>query len=133
MMSFTKSIGTCFSKYGVASGRARRSEYWWFLLFSFIISFATGFADAFLFTDLVLEDEIFPINTVASLAMLIPSIAVYIRRLHDVNRSGWWVFIALTIVGIIPLIIWVCSKGTDGPNDYGDDPLQEGVDSTSRN
>lgn len=65
--------------------------------------------------------------------MLIPSIAVYIRRLHDVNRSGWWVFIALTIVGIIPLIIWVCSKGTDGPNDYGDDPLQEGVDSTARN
>ena len=133
MMSFTESIGTCFSKYGVANGRARRSEYWWFSLFIFMISFATGFADVFLFTDLVLEDEIFPINTVASLAMLIPSIAVYIRRLHDVNRSGWWVFIALTIVGIIPLIIWVCSKGTDGPNDYGDDPLQEGVDSTSRN
>ena len=126
MMSFTGSIGTCFSKYGVANGRASRSEYWWFSLFIFIISFVTSFADAFLFTDLVLEDGISPINIVASLATLIPAIAVYIRRLHDVNRSGWWMFIILTIVGIIPLVIWLCSKGTDGPNDFGDDPLQEG-------
>ena len=125
-MSFTESVGTCFSKYGVATGRASRSEYWWFQLFCWIISFATVFADAFLFTDLVLEDGISPINIVTSLAITIPSIAVYIRRLHDVNRSGWWMFIALTCVGIIPLIIWVCSKGTDGPNDFGDDPLQEG-------
>jgi uncharacterized membrane protein YhaH (DUF805 family) len=126
MMSFTESIGTCFSKYGVANGRASRSEYWWFSLFLLIISLVTAFADAFLFTDLVLEDGFFPINTVAGLATLIPSIAVYIRRLHDVNRSGWWMFIALTCVGIIPLLIWLCSKGTDGPNDFGDDPLQEG-------
>tara|TARA_B110000467_G_scaffold26545_1_gene23990 strand:+ start:76 stop:477 length:402 start_codon:yes stop_codon:yes gene_type:complete len=126
MMSFTESIGTCFSKYGVANGRASRSEYWWFSLFLLIISLVTVFADAFLFTDLVLEDGFFPINTVAGLATLIPSIAVYIRRLHDVNRSGWWMFIALTCVGIIPLLIWLCSKGTDGPNDFGDDPLQEG-------
>ena len=124
MMSFTESIGTCFKKYGVASGRARRSEYWWFVLFNMIISFVTAIADGFLFTDLVLENEIFPINTVFSLAMLIPSVAVYIRRLHDVNRSGWWIFVALTIVGIIPLIIWLFSKGTDGPNNFGDDPLK---------
>ena len=123
MMSFTESIRTCFSKYGVAIGRARRSEYWWFALFLFIISLVTGFADAFLFTDLVLEDGISPINIIASLAMFIPSVTAYIRRLHDVNRSGWWMFIALTIVGIIPLLIWLCSKGTDGPNDFGDDPL----------
>ena len=123
MMSFTESIRTCFSKYGVANGRARRSEYWWFALFLFIISLVTGFADAFLFTDLVLEDGMSPINIIASLAMFIPSVTAYIRRLHDVNRSGWWMFIALTIVGIIPLLIWLCSKGTDGPNDFGDDPL----------
>ena len=126
MMSFTESVGTCFSKYVVATGRASRSEYWWFQLFLVIIQFTTIFSDAFLFTDLVLEDGISPINIVASLATLIPSIAVYIRRLHDVNRSGWWIFIALTCVGIIPLLIWLCSKGTDGPNDFGDDPLQEG-------
>ena len=126
MMSFTESIGTCFSKYGVANGRASRSEHWWFALFLSIISLVTAFADAFFFTDLVLEDGFFPINTVAGLATLIPAIAVYIRRLHDVNRSGWWMFIALTCVGIIPLLIWLCSKGTDGPNDFGDDPLQEG-------
>ena len=133
MMSFTESIGTCFSKYGVANGRASRSEYWWFSLFLFIISFVTSFADSFLFTDLVFEDGISPINIVASLATLIPSIAVYIRRLHDVNRSGWWMFIALTCVGIIPLLIWACSKGTDGSNDFGDDPLQEGGANTIAN
>jgi len=133
MMSFTESIGTCFSKYGVANGRASRSEYWWFSLFLFIISFVTGFADAFLFTDLVLEDGISPINIVASLATFIPSVTAYIRRLHDVNRSGWWMFIALTCVGIIPLWIWLCSKGTDGPNDFGDDPLQEGGANTIAN
>ena len=124
-MGFTASIGTCFSKYGVANGRARRSEYWWFALLLFIISLVTRFADAFLFTDLVLEYGISPINTVASLATFIPSVCAYIRRLHDVNRSGWWMFIALTCVGIIPLLIWLCSKGTDGSNDYGGDPLQE--------
>ena len=126
MVSFTESIGTCFSKYGVASGRASRSEYWWFQLFLAIMQFTTIFSDALLFSDLVLEYDFFPINTVASLATFIPSMCVYIRRLHDVDRSGWWMFIALTCVGIIPLLIWVCSKGTDGPNDFGDDPLQEG-------
>ena len=126
MMSFTESVGTCFSKYGVATGRASRSEYWWFQLFLVIMQFTTIFSDAFLFSDLVLEDEIFPINIIASLATFIPSVCVYIRRLHDVNRSGWWMFIALTVVGIIPLLISVFSKGTDGPNDFGDDPLQEG-------
>ena len=126
MMSFTKSIGTCFSKYGDSNGRARRSEYWWYQLFLVILGFTTAFTDALLFTDLALEDGISPINIVANLATLIPSICVYIRRLHDVNRSGWWMFIALTCVGIIPLLIWVFSKGTDGPNDFGDDPLQEG-------
>jgi uncharacterized membrane protein YhaH (DUF805 family) len=133
MMSFTESVGTCFSKYGVATGRASRSEYWWFQLFLFIIQFTTIFTDALLFTDLVAEDGISPINTIASLAMLLPSTCAYIRRLHDVNRSGWWMLISLTCIGIIPLIIWVCSKGTDGPNDFGDDPLQEGGANTIAN
>ena len=133
MMSFTESVGTCFSKYVVATGRASRSEYWWFQLFLVIIQFTTIFSDTLLFTDLVVEDGISPINTIASLAMFLPSMCAYIRRLHDVNRSGWWMFIALTCVGIIPLIIWVCSKGTDGPNDFGDDPLQEGGANTIAN
>ena len=133
MMSFTESVGTCFSKYGVATGRASRSEYWWFQLFLVIMQFTTAFSDAFLFTDLVVEDEISPINIIASLATFIPSVCAYIRRLHDVNRSGWWVFLAFTIVGMIPLLIWLCSKGTDGPNDFGEDPLQEGGANTIAN
>ena len=124
MVSFAESIGTCFSKYGVANGRASRSEYWWFQLFLLIIGTVGGIADIIIFETIYGEKG--PINIVLMLATILPSICVAVRRLHDVNRSGWWMFIALTCVGIIPLIIWVCSKGTDGPNDFGDDPLQEG-------
>ncbi len=58
------------------------------------------------------------------LATFLPSLAVFVRRLHDVNRSGWWYFIALTIVGIIPLLIWLCRAGETGPNRFGDNPLK---------
>jgi|TARA_B000000460_G_C21222870_1_gene267266 uncharacterized membrane protein YhaH (DUF805 family) len=122
MVSFTESIGTCFSKYGVASGRASRSEYWWFQLFLLIIGTVGGIADIIIFETIYGEKG--PINIVLMLATILPSICVAVRRLHDVNRSGWWMFIALTCVGIIPLLIWACSKGTDGSNDYGEDPFQ---------
>ena len=122
-MSFTESIGTCFNKYGVASGRARRSEFWWFQLFLTIIGIVGGIGDLIIFD--TIYGEYGPINIVLTVATPLPSICAMVRRLHDVNRSGWWMFIALTCVGIIPLLIWLCSKGTDGSNDYGGDPLQE--------
>ena len=60
----------------------------------------------------------------ANLALLLPSWAVSIRRLHDINRTGYWVLIAFTVIGILLLIYWACLKGTDGDNDYGPDPLR---------
>ena len=123
MMSFTESIGTCFSKYGVASGRARRSEFWWFQLFLSIIGIVGGIGDLIIFD--TIYGEYGPINIVLTVATLLPSICAAVRRLHDVNRSGWWMIISLTLVGFIPLIIWWCFKGNDGPNDFGDDQLQE--------
>jgi uncharacterized membrane protein YhaH (DUF805 family) len=64
-----------------------------------------------------------PLRGIFILATLIPGLAVTVRRLHDTNRSGWWVLIALVpLVGGIVLLVWVCTDGTAGPNDYGDDP-----------
>jgi uncharacterized membrane protein YhaH (DUF805 family) len=63
-------------------------------------------------------------TAIFSLAVLLPGIAVSVRRLHDLDRTGWWVLLALVpVVGIIVLLIWFCSKGTDGSNQYGSDPL----------
>jgi uncharacterized membrane protein YhaH (DUF805 family) len=63
------------------------------------------------------------LRTVVSLGLFLPSLAVAVRRLHDIDRTGWWILIAFTIIGIILLIVWDCIKGTTGPNRYGPDPL----------
>lgn len=60
---------------------------------------------------------------VVALGTLLPAICATVRRLHDVNKSGWWFLIIFTCIGIIPLIIWEATKGTSGSNEYGDDPL----------
>jgi len=123
-MNFSESISTCFRKFVSAKGRASRSEYWWFQLFLYLLSFITIFVDILIFSDNVMENAIFPINTITSLITLLPAVCVFIRRLHDVNRSGWWILISFTCIGIIPLLYWVIIKGTDGSNDYGDDPVK---------
>ena len=123
-MNFSESISTCFRKFVSAKGRASRSEYWWFQLFLYLLSFITIFIDVLLFSDNVMENAIFPINTITSLITLLPAVCVFIRRLHDVNRSGWWILISFTCIGIIPLLYWSIIKGTDGSNDYGDDPVR---------
>ena len=124
MMNFSESVTTCFRKFVCAKGRASRSEYWWFQLFLYLLSFITIFVDEFFLSDIVMETDIFPINTITSLITLLPAIMVLIRRLHDVNRSGWWILIAFTCIGIIPLLYWSIIKGSDGSNDYGDDPVR---------
>jgi uncharacterized membrane protein YhaH (DUF805 family) len=119
-MTFTAAIRSAFSNYAVFEGRATRSEYWWFYLFAIIINAVLNVA-AELSGD---SDFVASLVTLAiSLAIVVPSIAVAARRLHDVNRSGWWQLIALTIIGIIPLIYWLAKKGTDGPNRFGEDRL----------
>ena len=94
-MSFTESISTCFRKYIVFSGRAQRSEFWWFFLFTFVISVVLGIVGSFVSALQFLEG-------VFSLAVLLPSLAVTVRRLHDTNRSAWWLLIYAGIV-----FVWV--------------------------
>lgn len=109
-------------KYTDFSGRAMRSEFWWFVLFVFIVSSILSLIDMMLFSG-VLED-IGPLNAMFSLIMLIPSIAVTARRLHDIGKSGWWQLLFLIpIIGFLIIVWWAATKGDDGPNEYGPDPL----------
>jgi len=112
----------CFKKYAVFSGRSSRQEYIVFCLFivfvPFLLAIIEGFLGLFPSTDNSILGIIF------NLAILIPNLAVTIRRLHDVNRSAWWILINLTIIGIIPFVYWVCMKKSDeGENRFGSNPL----------
>lgn len=115
-MNFSDSIKLGFSNYVNFTGRACRSEYWYWILFVFILFIVAEIIDA------VIGRSIF--YPLSGLAVLIPNIAVGVRRLHDLDRSGWWLLISfIPLVGAIILIIWFCSKGTDGPNRFGPDRL----------
>lgn len=121
-MKFSEAVKSVFSKYAVFSGRARRSEYWYFFLFNFIVSLILGFIGTRLFgtignssTDIV--------SLIWSLAVLLPGLAVAVRRLHDIGRSGFWIFIILIpLVGWIIMIVWLIKDSAPGENKYGPNP-----------
>ena len=103
-------------KYVVFRGRARRKEYWYFVLFNFIIAFVLGLIDNLFWTYTVL-------GSLYSLAVLLPSLGVSIRRLHDTGRSGWWLLIGLIpLIGTIILLIYMVSDSQEGTNQYGPSP-----------
>ncbi len=123
-MNLVDATKTCFKKYATFTGRATRSEYWYFVLFIVLASFIIGFLQGMLF-GAPAEGEMpnTMLSNLFSLIVLLPNLAVAARRLHDVDKSGWWMLIGLTIIGAIPLIYWYCSKGTAGANRFGPDPL----------
>ena len=96
------------------TGRARRSEYWWFFLFNILVSIVASIFDKAIGAQVL--------GVLTGLALLLPGIAVGIRRLHDTDRSGWWLLISLTIVGIIVLLVFLAQEGQSGANKYGGDP-----------
>jgi uncharacterized membrane protein YhaH (DUF805 family) len=121
-MDFMTAVRTCLSKYVDFSGRARRSEYWYFALFSFFVSLATSIVDAIIGTDYDGATSGGLVSTVASLALFLPSLAVGVRRLHDTGRSGWWILIGIIpIIGWILLIVWFCTD-SEADNQYGPNP-----------
>lgn len=123
-MGFVQAIASGFSNYVAFSGRAIRSEYWYWVLFTILGSIIAGILDATLFgVDYSGGPAVSPIDGIFSLVTILPSLAVSIRRLHDIDRTGWWVLLALTLIGALVLIYWACQKGTDGPNRFGPDPL----------
>jgi uncharacterized membrane protein YhaH (DUF805 family) len=120
-MTFTQAISSGFQNYVTFTGRAARSEYWYWVLFAFLVSVVTGALDHLIFPNLW---SISPLNSLAGLALFLPGLAVTVRRLHDLDRTGWWVLLVLTVIGIVVLLAWFCMRGTVGPNQYGPDPLE---------
>jgi len=120
-MSFTQAIGSGFRRYVEFSGRSSRSEYWWWTLFVFIVAIAFLLLDALIGTPGVFY-------LLFSLAVFLPGLAVSVRRLHDRDRSGWWILIVfiplIGIGGALLLLIWFLQRGNDGENNFGANPLQ---------
>lgn len=104
-IGFGKAVKICFSKYANFKGRAPRAEYWWFFLFSFILG-------------------CIPIvNFIAPLVLIIPSLAVTWRRLHDIGKGGGWYFLGFfPVFGIIILLVWYCTEGEKRSNRFGSNP-----------
>ncbi|WP_422769320.1 DUF805 domain-containing protein [Plantactinospora sp. WMMC1484] len=123
-MSFTAAVRSVLSQYVGFSGRARRAEYWWFFLFSLLVGIVTSILDSALGTDFEGSSASGGLlNLIASLALLLPSLAVAVRRLHDTDRSGWWILIGLIpLVGAIVLLVFFVLDGTPGPNRFGPSP-----------
>ena len=137
-MTLTESIKTCFQKYAIFNGRAKRSEYWYFFLFGFISTVSLSILDMALFP----TNENGVLSLIFTLITFIPFISAACRRLHDINRSGWWqllpygimfaglilslisetllaVGIVAGVVAAIILVFWLASHGENSKNRFG--------------
>ena len=112
------------NNYFVFSGRARRMEYWYFVLFNFLISFALFYVDSLSgFMQQRYGIMIGPLSGLYSLAVLIPYLAVLVRRLHDTGRSAWWLLIyLLPFIGALVIFIFTLLDSEAGSNEYGPNP-----------
>ena len=111
-------------KYAEFSGRSRRMEYWYFVLFNLIVFIILELIDALLGTFNVVQG-VGLLSGIYGLAVLIPTLAVTVRRLHDIDRTGWWIFINLIpLIGSIVLLVFALTPGTPGSNRFGPDPKQ---------
>jgi uncharacterized membrane protein YhaH (DUF805 family) len=103
----------CLRKYATFQGRARRKEYWYCNLMVIIIYIVAAIIDGILGTDGV-------IASLAILALFIPLLSVMVRRLHDINKSGWWYWISIIpLIGGILLLVWMCTDTNPNTNQYG--------------
>ena len=117
-MNLFEAINACFNKYAQFSGRARRSEYWYWQVSEWIMGLVVYY----------LYDDNATISAVIEIILFLPGLAVSVRRLHDIGRSGWaLLWILFPVIGWILLFIYYCTDGHEGPNAYGDDPKGRGM------
>jgi uncharacterized membrane protein YhaH (DUF805 family) len=125
-MGFGQAVSTCFQKYVTFSGRARRSEYWWWWLFTVIAGAVAAVTDNALGLHISNADganRVGWISVALALFLVLPTIAVTFRRLHDTGRSGWWWLLALLCcVGEIIVFFFCISDSRPGANQYGPNP-----------
>jgi uncharacterized membrane protein YhaH (DUF805 family) len=118
-LNFGGAIRRCFARYSDFQGRARRAEYWYFALFCLLVDVVLAIIGNHLLGTLI--------HVVVGLGLALPASSVAVRRLHDLDRSGWWCFINFVpVLGLIVLIYWFCQRGTVGMNRFGVDPLIAG-------
>ncbi|SRR5690554_6324596 len=115
-MNFKVAVVTCLRKYAHFQGRASRSEFWWFYLFTVIVMSVASLLSR------LIGDPNDLLGGVTTFALLLPSLAAGCRRLHDIGRSGWWQLLTLTVVGILLLIYWLAQPTQPAPNKYGTPP-----------
>jgi uncharacterized membrane protein YhaH (DUF805 family) len=130
-MSFTAAIRSVLTQYTGFTGRARRSEYWWWALFTVLVGLAAAILDSVLGTTLGPDNSAAwrgstgVVGIIVNLALLLPTLAVAVRRLHDTDRSGWWLLIGLVpIVGAIVLLVFFVLDSTPGTNRVGANPKE---------
>ena len=112
---------TVLKRYGVLRGRAGRPEYWYFVLIYLLCLVGLLVLDTIVGT--ASADGLGVFSGLFSLGVLVPSLAVGVRRLHDIDRTGWWLLMSLVpLIGGIVLLVFACQRGTQGPNRYGDGP-----------
>lgn len=115
MLGFQESVVRCLRKYATFRGRATRAEYWWFSLFNTLLGMVVYAAVQHLMGTEAADGA----ASIVQLALFLPMLAVGVRRLHDIDFRGWWMLLGLTVVGIIPLIIFFCLSGKQAPNRFG--------------
>jgi uncharacterized membrane protein YhaH (DUF805 family) len=114
-MGFQEAVRSGFDHYTKFDGRASRPMYWWWVLFAIIAAVAANIVDA------IIGAPIF--SVIVGLGLLLPGLSVSIRRLHDTNRTGWWILIGLIpLIGAIILIVFYVQEGDAGENQYGPPP-----------
>lgn len=118
-VSFTEAIKMALQQnYCNFSGRSSRSEYWWYSLFTFILGFIIA-----IFAGILGENAGNALTGIVYLALLLPGLGLTVRRLHDINKSGWWILINLIpLVGWIIMLIWLCKDSDSTDNQYGPVP-----------
>ena len=118
-MNFQSAVTTCLRKYATFEGRASRSEFWYFYLFCVLLNLVAAILDG-----LISNFHSDPASIIVSIAILVPFIAVAARRLHDLDKSGWWqLLLLIPLIGYLILIVWWATKGTERRNRFGEDPL----------
>jgi len=118
MVDFVTSVKRSFSNYAIFKDRSTRAEFWWWFLFAAIGATIFGILGA---------ATRLPLEPIFSLATLIPGVALGARRLHDINKSGWWQLLwigFLLIIPIVVILVWATKRGDVGPNKHGQDPRQ---------
>ena len=114
-MGFGEAVSVCFKKSFVWEGRATMAEFWWFELAQLLILVAAAIIDQIIGTGVL--------YIIAAIALILPAIAVLVRRLHDTDRTGWWFWIyLLPVIGLIVILVFTLTGGDEGDNKYGPNP-----------